>query len=198
MSRHRWSKFMMSESVTREKISSIIIDVIITAYRTPEIQPKCIILGPGKFLRSERCVCQIRVIHQVLQRYMSQSGDMIWPDLAGFGTQLGKTANIHIYTTSPKYSHDNTGVDVYWHHLCKAQYCWLCNQNLVVNSMHYWVPKILSITAISYVLVQIFKHFIGHQFSTISQIITLLEVKQFALLPAMAKLTCQDRFSEFP
>jgi len=34
--------------------------------------------------------------------------------------------------------HDNTGADVYWHHLCKAQHCWLVlsdpsHQNLVVK-----------------------------------------------------------------
>ena len=36
--------------------------------------------------------------------------------------------------------------------------------------------------------VQIFKHFIGRQFPTVPQIITLLQVKQFSLLPATAIL----------
>jgi len=35
---------------------------------------------------------------------------------------------------------------------------------------------------------QIFEHFIGRQFPTVPQIITLLQVKQFSLLPATAIL----------
>ena len=43
----------------------------------------------GAFLA--RCVCQIRVIHQVLQRYMSQSGEIfkiVWQG-AGTGAERG-------------------------------------------------------------------------------------------------------------
>jgi hypothetical protein len=56
------------------------------------------------------------------------------------------------------------------------------------NGTHCWVPKISSITAISYKPVQLFEHFIGCQFHAVPHVMTLLQVKQFALLSATSIL----------
>ena len=60
------------------------------------------------------------------------------------------------------------------------------------NGKHCWVPEVSSITAISYAPSQIFEHFIGHQFRTIPQSQTSLQVKQYALLPATSFLCVLD------
>jgi hypothetical protein len=51
-----------------------------------------------------------------------------------------------------------------------------------------WVPEISSITAISYAPAQLFEHFIGRQFRAVPHAMTLLQVKQFSLLPATSIL----------
>ena len=70
--------------------------------------------------------------------------------------------------------------------------CWLVlsisSKSGGKNGTHCWVPEISSIAAISYAPVQIFEHFIGHQVRAVPQKMTLLQVKQFALLPATAIL----------
>ena len=60
------------------------------------------------------------------------------------------------------------------------------------NSMHCWIPKVLSITAVSYAPVQLFKHITGCQFCAVPQALTLLQVKQFTLLPAASFLCVSD------
>ena len=54
--------------------------------------------------------------------------------------------------------------------------------------MHHQVPDVPSIAAISYILVQLSEHFISCQFCTTPHAMILLQVNQFALLPAMAIL----------
>ena len=83
--------------------------------------------------------------------------------------------------------------NVFWHHLCKAQCCWLVlsisSKSGGKNGTHCWVPEISSIAAILYAPAQLFEHFnFGRQFRAVPQIMTLLQVKQFALLPATAIL----------
>jgi hypothetical protein len=86
--------------------------------------------------------------------------------------------------------------NVYRCHLCKAQHRWLVlsisSKSGGKNGTHCWVPEISSIAAISYMPAQLFEHFIGRQFCAVPQIMTLLQVKQFALLPATAILCPRD------
>jgi hypothetical protein len=56
------------------------------------------------------------------------------------------------------------------------------------NGTHCWVPEVSSMTAISYAPSQLFEHFIGRQFRAIQQAQALLQVKQFALVPATSFL----------
>jgi len=56
------------------------------------------------------------------------------------------------------------------------------------NGTHSWVPEVSSVTAISYAPSQLFEHFIGRQFRAIPQAQALLQVKQFALIPASSFL----------
>jgi hypothetical protein len=51
------------------------------------------------------------------------------------------------------------------------------------NSKHGWVPEV-SGAAVSYTPVQIFENLIGHQFRAVPQVLTWLQVKQFALMPS--------------
>ena len=60
------------------------------------------------------------------------------------------------------------------------------------NGTHCWVPEVSSITAVSYVPVQLFEHVIGRQFRAVPQALTLLQVKQFTLLPAASFLCVLD------
>ena len=100
--------------------------------------------------------------------------------------------------------HDNTGGDVYWHHLCKAQHCWLVlsdpsHQNLVVK-------MVCVAGCLKY---QIFKHHchlihVGANLQTFYWLPiphcpsdnNLLQIKQFSLLPAMAILCSRDHTTE--
>jgi hypothetical protein len=66
------------------------------------------------------------------------------------------------------------------------------NFNLIQIGWQEWqallVLEVSSITTISYVPSQIFEHFISCQFRMVLQAQTLLQVKQYALLPATSFL----------
>jgi hypothetical protein len=61
------------------------------------------------------------------------------------------------------------------------------------NGTHSWLPEVLSIAVVSYMPVQLFgENFIGRQFRAVPQVLTWLQINQFALMPSASFLCVLD------